>query len=187
VSSAMWPQSGHWISSDAIESSPQGCGHVGGAITLMPSADLRLSGIGVDLSGWLSIGFRRASVSANANLGMAPVPHRCNFGWQERRAKVIVILHRRQPHADMQYWPGRRMFAALDAIGWPAAVAFGMTLIPASLGVVGTVAFAFCALGGAMRFSRAVLANHRYRFTSLCVARVALALLVVGAVASVAV
>jgi hypothetical protein len=93
---------------------------------------------------------------------------------------MIIFVPRREPYPNMPHWPGRRFFAALDAVGWPAAVAYGVTHIPLPVGVVGAVVLALCALSGALRFSRAVLASHRYRFTTSWVARAVLVLTSLG-------
>ena len=90
------------------------------------------------------------------------------------------LLFARAPLADAPYWPGRRSWAALDALAWPAGWIWVITHAPFNTGLVGAVAVALAALTAVHRFRRAVWMNHRYRFTTWRWGRVLGALLLFG-------
>lgn len=96
------------------------------------------------------------------------------------------MLIAREPIPDAPYWPGRRWLAAIDAVAWPWFWVLVLQHMPGSKGML--VPFAvgvalLCAMG---RLSRAVGANHRYRFTTWRWGRIAMGLIVIGAVMKVA-
>jgi hypothetical protein len=72
----------------------------------------------------------------------------------------------RAPLPDANYWPGRPLFALVDAIVWPAAWIVVTTHLPQSVGIVGPLVIALAAISALRRASRAVLRNHRYHFTT---------------------
>jgi len=76
------------------------------------------------------------------------------------------LILTRAPHPDATYWPGRRWFAAVDAVAWPAMGVMFLSEASVHAGAVGMVVTA-CAIGaGALRLHRAIAMNHRYRFTT---------------------
>lgn len=72
----------------------------------------------------------------------------------------------RAPRPDAGYWPGRRVFALIDAVVWPAALAVGILQAPVQTGTFGQVLIAVCGVAAVRRAWRAGLVNHRYRFTA---------------------
>ena len=92
----------------------------------------------------------------------------------------MFVLIAREPKPDAPYWPGRRVLAAIDAVVWPFAWALLLVQIPAAAGQARPVV-AIAALCAAFRLGSAVLANHRYRFTTWRWARLVALLLLVWA------
>lgn len=92
------------------------------------------------------------------------------------------LLVARQPLPDAPYWPGRRLFAAVDAVAWPAAWVLLVQVSPWPLGIVGVVVTAWAVWAGLGRMRHAVWFNHRYRFTTWRWGRRLVAVLVFGAV-----
>ena len=90
------------------------------------------------------------------------------------------LLVSRVPPPHARYWPGRRWFAALDAVGWPMAWVLAVAYAPMPAGLTGTTVVAFVALSALGRCRRALWVNHRYRFTTWRWGRVVALLLVVG-------
>ena len=91
------------------------------------------------------------------------------------------LLYARTPRPDAPYWPGRRLLAAVDALGWPLLWVIGFSHVPRPVGLVGPFVAAvalLCALG---RLHRALWANHRYRFTTWRWGRAVAVLLLIGA------
>lgn len=76
------------------------------------------------------------------------------------------MLFARVPPDDAPYWPGRRWWAALDALAWPAGWIVVIMHAPFATGLAGAIVVALAVLIGARRFHRAVRSNHRYRFTT---------------------
>ena len=91
------------------------------------------------------------------------------------------LIFTRTPRADAVQWPGRRWFAAVDAVAWPAMCIAVVTYVPGRLGAVGLVVCAWAAWSGATRLRRAVFVNHRYRFTTWRCGWGAMGLLTFGA------
>ena len=92
------------------------------------------------------------------------------------------LLIAREPAPDAPYWPGRRVYAAVDAAAWPLFWVLLFSHAPKPVGLVGPFVAAvalLCALG---RLHRALWVNHRYRFTTWRWGRVVAALLLIGAV-----
>ena len=58
----------------------------------------------------------------------------------------MFLIVAREPAADAPYWPGRRWFAAIDALVWPVMWVVVIANIPAPVGVVGAVGTAFAVL-----------------------------------------
>jgi hypothetical protein len=82
----------------------------------------------------------------------------------EEMSMWVVLTRREQQPA--RYWPGRRSLALVDALIWPAAVAYVVTRVPFATGAVGAVALALCLLAALRRAHRAVWRNERYRFAT---------------------
>ena len=88
----------------------------------------------------------------------------------------------REPKPDAPYWPGRRVFAAVDATVWPLLWVLVFSHAPKPVGLVGPFVAAIallCALG---RLHRALWVNHRYWFTTWRWGKVLGAMLLIGAV-----
>ncbi len=92
------------------------------------------------------------------------------------------VLYARAPTPNALYWPGRRLLALIDAILWPALVAFGVSRMPMDTGLVGQVVMALCALSALRRCARAIWHNERYRFTTWRVGVALFVMLVFGTV-----
>ena len=90
------------------------------------------------------------------------------------------ILFTPAPRPDAPNWLGRRWLAALDAVAWPGAWAFGVAHVPMSMGIVGTLVIAWAALSAAARLHRAVFRNERYRFTTWRWGRVLVGMVLLG-------
>jgi hypothetical protein len=88
----------------------------------------------------------------------------------------------REAKPDAPYWPGRRLFAAVDAVVWPLLWVLVFSHAPKPVGLIGPFVAAvamLCALG---RLHRALWANHRYWFTTWRWGRIAVVLLLMGLV-----
>jgi len=88
----------------------------------------------------------------------------------------------REPSPDAPYWRGRRTLTLVDALLWPV---IGVLLLRHAVGfatVMGSVMLWALAGLALQRMSRAWWANSRYRFTTWRLAKVMLALLVLGAI-----
>ena len=90
------------------------------------------------------------------------------------------LLIARQPAPDAPYWPGRRAFAAVDAVAWPLFWVLLFSHAPKPVGLVGPFVAAVALLCGLGRLHRALWVNHRYRFTTWRWGRVVGALLLMG-------
>jgi hypothetical protein len=88
----------------------------------------------------------------------------------------------RAPLPNARYWPGRRLLALVDAIGWPAAWVAAATQLPQPVGIVGPMVIALAVLSALGRVHRAALENHRYHFTTWRWGRVAVSVMLVGLV-----
>ena len=93
----------------------------------------------------------------------------------------MSLLIARTPAPDVPYWLGRRLLAATDAVAWPAAFVAVVHATSQPLGIVGPLFVALAALAAARRVYRALLSNHRYRFTTCRWGRGAAAMLLIGA------
>ena len=67
---------------------------------------------------------------------------------------------------DASRWPGRRVFALLDAILWPAVWLAVIAVAPFSAGVIGWTAMGLIGLAAVRRAHRAIRRNERYWFTT---------------------
>ena len=92
----------------------------------------------------------------------------------------MFLIVAREPAADVPYWPGRRWFAAIDALAWPVMWVVVIANIPAPVGVVGAVVTAFAVLAALSRLHRAVWNNQRYQFTTWRWGRLVLAMALFG-------
>lgn len=91
------------------------------------------------------------------------------------------ILLSRPPRPDAAVWRGRKTWAAIDAVLWPGACLAGLLRIAPHAGVFVPVGVAMALMWAAHRLHVALFRNHRYRFTSLRLAKVFGVLLLVGA------
>jgi hypothetical protein len=89
------------------------------------------------------------------------------------------ILYAKAPPPDAVEWPGRRWLAALDAMGWPAAVVWLLASVPHA-GLLAPVGMSLGLLSALNRLHVALWHNQRYQFTTWRWARVVSLLLVVG-------
>ena len=92
------------------------------------------------------------------------------------------LLVARAPLPDAQYWPGRRLLAAADAVAWPLFWVLLFSHAPRPVGIVGSVVPAVALLCALSRLHRAVTSNHRYRFTTWRWGRIVVALMLMGEV-----
>lgn len=93
---------------------------------------------------------------------------------------MMWMLLARAPAPDAPYWPGRRLLALADAIAWPVAVVVALSVVPVATGIVLPVTVAVAAINALARSHTALAANHRYRFTSWRLIRVAIVLTIIG-------
>ena len=94
----------------------------------------------------------------------------------------MFLVVARAPPPDVPYWPGRRWFAAIDALAWPASWVMVIAKVPAPVGLFGAVAITWAVFTALSRLQRALWSNHRYRFTTWRWGRLGLALIVFGGV-----
>ena len=113
----------------------------------------------------------KGDLRAGAGEAHSPAPHGSDVTW---------LLFARAPPPDAPYWPGRRWWAVLDALAWPAAWIAAITHVPLNTGLAGKVFVALAALGAARRLHRAAWSNHCYRFTTWRWGRVLGMLLLLG-------
>lgn len=73
----------------------------------------------------------------------------------------------REPRPDAPHWPGRRVFAAVDAAIWPLLWVAVFAHAPRPVGVVGPFVATVALLSVWGRLRRALWINHRYRFNDL--------------------
>ena len=78
----------------------------------------------------------------------------------------MLIAIARAPRADAAYWPGRRIFAALDAIFWPAMWFVATLAMSTKTSVFGLVVQPLSILVAVRRAYVALYWNERYRFTT---------------------
>ena len=93
---------------------------------------------------------------------------------------MIWVWFVREPARDAAYWPGRNLLALADAIVWPLALVGALLGAPFATGIVLPVCAAFAVLNAVTRTWTALVANHRYRFTTWRCGRVLVVLLVIG-------
>jgi hypothetical protein len=93
----------------------------------------------------------------------------------------MIVLMQRPPRADAPQWAGRRTLAAVDAVAWPIAWVLLLDRLPAAAPLMRPV-IAVSVLCALFRLACAVLANHRYYFTTWRWAKFAALLLLVGVV-----
>ena len=75
------------------------------------------------------------------------------------------ILLARSTSPDARYWAGRRCFAALDALVWPAALIALVIQAPYTNGIFGQVLVGLAAIAALRRLNIALWRNERYWFT----------------------
>lgn len=93
---------------------------------------------------------------------------------------AMWILIAREAPPDADYWPGRGVLAALDAVAWPLLWVLVLSQLPRPVGIVGPFFMAVAVLCAIGRLHRAVWVNHRYRFTTWRWGKFAVALLLLG-------
>lgn len=76
------------------------------------------------------------------------------------------LLFARASPPDAPYWPGRRWLAAVDAVAWPGVAWCALSQIAGAGGLAVALGMALFAVSAARRLFTALLANHRYRFTT---------------------
>jgi hypothetical protein len=76
------------------------------------------------------------------------------------------LLFARAPAPAIANWPGRRVLAVVDALAWPALVAFGLSAVTVPHGLIGDVAIATCSVLAVRRAWTATFATWRYRLTT---------------------
>ena len=91
------------------------------------------------------------------------------------------ILLSRPPRPDAAIWRGRKTWAAIDAVLWPGLYLATLLRVASHAGVFVPVGVAIALLWAIHRLRVALWTNQRYRFTSLRVATIGGALLLVGA------
>ena len=91
------------------------------------------------------------------------------------------MLFARARPPDAPYWPGRRCLAVIDAIAWPGAAFVALRQVGGDGGLVLAVVMAALVVSAVRRVWTALLANHRYHFTTWRWVRV-LAWMAVGGV-----
>ncbi len=94
----------------------------------------------------------------------------------------MLLLIVREPRPDADYWPGRRLLAAVDAVMWPLLWIAFLRQLPAESGALGPLGMAVAVLCCLGRLHRALWVNERYWFTTWRWGRVMAAPLLVGAV-----
>ena len=92
----------------------------------------------------------------------------------------MFLLYAKAPLPDSPYWSGRRWFAALDAVIWPAFWMLGATQIPVATGIVGPFVQIAAVLLASSRIRVALWRNERYRFTTWRWGRLFLLLWAIG-------
>ncbi len=90
------------------------------------------------------------------------------------------VLFARAPSPDAPYWPGRRWLAAIDAIAWPGVAWCALNQMASSGGLVLALLLALLVVSAVRRLFTALLANHRYHFTTWRWGRVLAWMLAVG-------
>lgn len=83
-------------------------------------------------------------------------------------ASMPVVLFSRTA-TPVRVWPGRRAFAALDALVWPALAGSLLAKIGTAVVLLGGIAL--CAIIATARLRTAVAANERYHFTTVRIGR----------------
>jgi hypothetical protein len=74
------------------------------------------------------------------------------------------ILFARSPKPDARYWAGRRCFAALDALAWPAVLMALVIRAPYPTGIFGQVLLTLVAIAALRTLHIALWRNERYWF-----------------------
>lgn len=92
----------------------------------------------------------------------------------------LLVTH--EPRPDAPDWPGRRLFAAIDAVIWPLMWVLLIRHAPQPVGLIGPFASALAVLFSLGRLHRALWVNHRYWFTTWRWGKAVAATLLVGGV-----
>jgi hypothetical protein len=78
------------------------------------------------------------------------------------------MLFARAPPPDAPYWPGRRWLAAVDAVVWPGTGWAVLSQVADRGGLLLAFVMTILVMSAARRLLTALLANHRYHFTTWC-------------------
>jgi hypothetical protein len=92
------------------------------------------------------------------------------------------VLFARAPPPDAPYWPGRRWLAAVDAVVWPGAPLAALSHVADPGGLLLAFVMAMLVMSAVRRLYTALLANHRYHFTTWRCGRVLIWMMAFGAV-----
>ena len=92
------------------------------------------------------------------------------------------LLVAREPRPAAPDWPGRRLFAAVDAVAWPLVWVLLIRQVPESPGLAVPFGTAVAVLLGLGRLHRALWVNHHYWFTTWRWGKVLALMLLIGAV-----
>jgi hypothetical protein len=90
------------------------------------------------------------------------------------------VLFARAPPPDAPYWPGRRWLAAVDAVVWPSAAWAALSYVANRGGLLLAFVMAMLVMSAMRRLYTALLANHRYHFTTWRRGRVLAWMMAVG-------
>ncbi|MCC9597953.1 MULTISPECIES: hypothetical protein [unclassified Rubrivivax] len=92
----------------------------------------------------------------------------------------MLFFFMRGPRPDLHVWPGRRWISAADALAWPFAAMAAVSAVVEDSGSTARLVNATLCVLATCRLTRAVLANQRYRMTTVWFAKVAALPLAVG-------
>ena len=90
------------------------------------------------------------------------------------------LIISRAPLPDMAHWPGRTLLATIDALAWPLLWIWLAHRHAVPMGVFAPLIAGLASLAALRRLHRAVLLNHRYRFTTWRWGKFVMGLVVIG-------
>lgn len=77
------------------------------------------------------------------------------------------VMFMRTPRPDAREWTGRRWFAAMDALAWPALGCWMLAHVPGGRGIFIPFLTSILIVVAAKRLTMALFENRRYHFTTL--------------------